>query len=385
MVRPDFAIFSAAFFVALLVVQRPTSIRSALRPLLLMVALPAAYQVFRMGYFAMLVPNTALAKEAGLSRWYQGYLYAWDTLGTYWLFVPFALLGAWLARHLFRRSRTDILLAVLPALAGAIHILYVIKVGGDFMHGRLILPGIFAMLMPVAALPLSPHRATAMLTAAGVVVWAAIAATELRTPYEWRSDHLIADEAWFYRDVSHNKHPVTLEDHAPNKWVGLGAEARRLAESGEAIVTDADKGFAAFPSRQGLPQPTVLLSGISIGLLGYAAGPKVHVVDQMSLADPIGSRFRLEARGQPGHEKQIDPSWAIARFSDPSRRPRDVEGSDLIAAAERALNCGTLDDVIPAITEPMSVSRFVDNLGLAPSATAARFAAQPDAAARELC
>ena len=163
LVRPDFALFSAAFFVALLAVQRPTSVRSALRPLLVMVALPAAYQVFRMGYFAVLVPNTALAKEAGLSRWGQGAAYAWDTLGTYWLFVPLVLLGAWLARRLpdlARRSRTDLLLALLPVLAGALHIAYVIKVGGDFMHGRLMLPGLFALLMPVAALPLSPHRAT---------------------------------------------------------------------------------------------------------------------------------------------------------------------------------------------------------------------------------
>ena len=60
-----------------------------------------------MGYFAMLVPNTALAKEAGLSRWGQGAAYAWDTLGTYWLLVPLALLGAWLARRLPDLARTQ--------------------------------------------------------------------------------------------------------------------------------------------------------------------------------------------------------------------------------------------------------------------------------------
>jgi hypothetical protein len=38
-----------------------------------------------------------------------------------------------------------------------------------------------------------------------------------------------------------------------------------------------------------------------------------------------------------------------------------------------------------AITEPMSVSRFVDNIALSPRATSLRFAADPDAAARELC
>ena len=206
-------IFSAAFFVALLAVQRPTSVRSALRPLLVMVALPAAYQVFRMGYFAVLVPNTALAKEAGLSRWGQGADYAWDTLGTYWLFIPLVLLGAWLTRRLpdlARRSSTDLLLALLPVLAGALHIAYVIKVGGDFMHGRLMLPGLFALLMPVAALPLSPHRATTTATAAAVAIWAAVAATEFRTSYAGVytvSDQGFSDEADALRDQKRRQAP----------------------------------------------------------------------------------------------------------------------------------------------------------------------------------
>jgi arabinofuranosyltransferase len=350
----------------------------------------------------MLVPNTALAKEAGLSRWRQGAAYAWDTLGTYWLLVPLTLLGGWLAwrlPYLTRRSRTDLLLAVLPALAGALHIAYVVKVGGDFMHGRLMLFGLFALLMPVAALPLSPHRATAILLAATVAIWAGIAGSQLRTSYHGTyriSSRGFSDESATYELNSRKNNPVTLEDHKRHALARLGAEAARLAERGAAVFVDQTEGLHEFPTEPGLPQPTIVFAG-GIGMVGYAAGPDVHVIDKLGLADPIASRLRLGQRGRPGHEKELDYAWAIARFSTPDSlsvsiprdcdqcRERRVETRGRVYAAQEALKCGILDEVLEAITEPMSFSRFVDNLGLAPEATAARFAGDPAAAEAELC
>jgi arabinofuranosyltransferase len=121
------------------------------------------------------------------------------------------------------------------------------------------------------------------------------------------------------------------------------------------------------------------------------------VVDKLGLGDPVASRLRLEQRGRPGHEKIMGYAWAIARFSDSVPRPADVDPgcSDClerlpqvraqVPAARRALDCGILSDVIQAVTEPMGPSRFLDNLVLAPRATSARFAADPEAASRELC
>jgi arabinofuranosyltransferase len=348
------------------------------------------------------VPNTALAKEAGLTRWGQGAAYAWDTLGTYWLLVPLLLLGAWLARqlpHLTEGSRARVLLALLPVLAGALHIAYVVKVGGDYMHARLMLAGLFAMLMPVAALPLSPQRTAVPLIAAAVTIWAAVAAIELRTSYAGTnsiSGRGFTDEAAYFTHESGDQNPVTFEDYGQSELAKLGAEAKRRAENGEAVLIGPGEGFGDLPSRPGLQQPTVVFFGI-IGLVGYGAGTDVRIVDLQSLADPVGSRLRLDQRGRPGHEKFMDYAWAIARFSNSTLPLADVEpgcddclqrrldARDRVAAAREALQCGILHDVLVAVTEPMSVSRFLDNLALAPSATATRFAAQPDAAARELC
>ena len=145
LVRPDFAIFSAAFFAALLAVQRPASVRSVLRPLLLAVALPARLPGVPHGVLrAARAQHRRWPRRPGLSRWGQGVAYARDTLDTYWLFVPLVLLGAWLAASP-ARSRPPLPhrppARTASCLAGALHIVYVIKVGGDYMHARLMLPG----------------------------------------------------------------------------------------------------------------------------------------------------------------------------------------------------------------------------------------------------
>ena len=37
--------------------------------------MPVAYQIFRMGYYGLLFPGTALAKDASGSKWPQGFVY----------------------------------------------------------------------------------------------------------------------------------------------------------------------------------------------------------------------------------------------------------------------------------------------------------------------
>ncbi|NUS45803.1 MAG: hypothetical protein HOQ24_19195, partial [Mycobacteriaceae bacterium] len=56
-------------------------------------ALPVGYQIFRMGYYGLPYPNTAVAKEAAGSKWTQGFRYLWDTVDPYWLWLPVALLA----------------------------------------------------------------------------------------------------------------------------------------------------------------------------------------------------------------------------------------------------------------------------------------------------
>ena len=66
------------------------------RRLLIVVAgglLPVAYQVFRMGYYGLLVPGTAIAKDASGSKWSQGFVYLANFNQPYLLWVPLVLLA----------------------------------------------------------------------------------------------------------------------------------------------------------------------------------------------------------------------------------------------------------------------------------------------------
>ena len=74
--------------------------------------LPLAYQIFRMGYYGNLVPNTAIAKEGSSTNFDRGWQYFTDFVDPYWLWIPalallaggYLPLGAVLARAGRRRA-----------------------------------------------------------------------------------------------------------------------------------------------------------------------------------------------------------------------------------------------------------------------------------------
>ncbi len=54
--------------------------------------LPVGYQIFRMGYYGLLFPGTALAKDASGSKWSQGFVYLANFNQPYLLWAPAILL-----------------------------------------------------------------------------------------------------------------------------------------------------------------------------------------------------------------------------------------------------------------------------------------------------
>ena len=76
LVRPELGVDSLVFVGVVLIVDRTgRSWRGQVRILAWAAALPLAYQVFRMGYYGMVVANTAVAKEASLPRVGRGAQY----------------------------------------------------------------------------------------------------------------------------------------------------------------------------------------------------------------------------------------------------------------------------------------------------------------------
>ncbi len=191
-----------------------------------MLALPLAYQLFRMGYFACLVPNTAVAKEAALSYWSHGWIYFKEFEETYQLWVLLLTLvvaeifvGARLWRQ---RERRSTLVVAAPALGGLLYGLYITRMGGDFLHARLLLPGLFALILPVSTLPLREFRVLGLV----LIPWAIVCVGFSEIPHD-NDDLGIERGRLNFILLSKNDHPVTVEDY---KQMGWGIEADNLAK-----------------------------------------------------------------------------------------------------------------------------------------------------------
>ena len=396
LIRPDLALFSIGFGLALIIAVRDAAPRGTpgwewARLAIIAAALPLGYQVFRMGYFAALVPNTAIAKEAAASYWPQGWRYTLDFVGTYALWLPMAVAAVWAAtllRPALRSGGANLALLLAPLLSALVHWLYVTRVGGDFMHGRLLLPTLLGFLLPVATVVIIPvgglrsWRAAVLL---GVGAWAVVCAVSLRVSYPnlgvpgpWG----IADERGFYTYHMKTPNPVYLADYLRHPYV---AEFKtRLLSFQRAVLFNEPDGLAsAAPLAPSVPGSVRVVLGLrNVGVLGYLAGPDVHLTDLLGLADPVAARLTLIERSRPGHEKVLPDAWVVARFGDPEAvRARFPAAAD----AARAMECGDLARLLHAVTDPLTPSRFLANLGAAWSLHRLRIPADPGAAALRFC
>ncbi|MFT4201346.1 hypothetical protein [Gordonia sp. (in: high G+C Gram-positive bacteria)] len=203
LIRPEITLLGALVLVVL--VCSPTTWRMRFGIAAVAGFLPVAYQVFRMGYYAVLVPNPAIAKDASGSKWGQGFKYLSNMFGPYVLLLPviLALIAVgWLlysrrtavpaspapvargrhakpddddavldsvaqiadarptglrARwtrlsHGLRQPKTAVIVVL---VAGLLLSLYWLRQGGDFMHARVLLTPLFILLLPIMVIPVT--------------------------------------------------------------------------------------------------------------------------------------------------------------------------------------------------------------------------------------
>ncbi len=208
LVRPELTLMMVCFLFAWFVLLRP---RRVLVDLVAVFALPVAYEIFRMGYYATVVPNTALAKDAGHLYVSQGWRYAQDFIGAYHLWVTGLILAVVVAVRL--RAQHDRRIAIITAAmiaAAALNAGYIIAIGGDYMHGRLLLPAFFAGALP-ASMSLRKRTFTDFGVAGVAGAWALASVVAFRPPPVNVTTFGVA-EISDWRTVSHAK--VVLDDVA---------------------------------------------------------------------------------------------------------------------------------------------------------------------------
>ena len=392
LVRPDLTIVG---FVALLAVWWVRRSRGWELVWLLVgfFALPFAYEVFRAGYYGTLVPNTALAKDSGGTYWSQGWNYLVDLVATYWLVVPLAAIAV--AAVLVVRSRAprpDLVVMLAMPVAGLLHALYIVESGGDYLHARLLLPSLFAIVAPFAVVPWRPRYFAAL----GVVgVWALVAVAFLRPTLHDAlvpiTEYNVADGRALMSDLTKPGHrPVLSTDFAFTD----GALAERLqARGARALVITGGP-----PLLHATPKRTTLLAQAS-GVSGYRAGPDVLVQESNSLGDPVGSRMTTTpGSNHPGHRKRETWPWLLAlttrpgvedtldirKFDSSPFKPPPLD-PDAVRAARHALRCGALAEVRAATRDPLTVGRFWSNLTGAVARTRLVVPRDPFAAERKFC
>jgi arabinofuranosyltransferase len=408
LVRPELALMGGLALVMMLIAARGWRRRT-----LIVVAgglLPVAYQIFRMGYYGLLVPGTALAKDASGNKWSQGWVYLANFDEPYLLWVPALLLGVlallllitrsrpwWIRRsapygysRLARMVQSPPAVVLFMLFSGLLQAVYWIRQGGDFMHGRVMLTPLFCLLAPVAVIPvllpdgtkfsrgtgyqLAGVTSVLWLAVVGWSLWAANApgmgADATRVTYTG-----IVDERRFYSQATGNPHPLTAADYLDYPRMRAVLVALNNTPDGALLLPSGnydqwDVVPAAPPPPDMPPEQRKAYIGphtvffTNLGMLGMNVGLDVRVIDQIGLANPLAAHTARLTDGRIGHDKNLFPDWAVAEgpfLKKPPYIPPYLD-QDWIAQAQEALKCPATDAMLTSIRGPMGPRRFLSNV-----------------------
>nr|WP_260765408.1 flagellar motor control protein ZomB [Mycobacterium sp. SMC-4] len=405
LVRPELALVGGAALVMLLMAAPDWR-----RRMVILVAgglLPVAYQIFRMGYYGLLVPGTAVAKDASGAKWDQGLSYLANFNQPYLLWAPAVLLiglaamvmllrgrPAWVNRRApagtgrwARIVQNPTAVVVFMLASGLLQALYWVRQGGDFMHGRVLLTPLFCLLAPISVVPLMLPDKSRMARGAGylfagaaALLWVAVAGWALwaanssgmgadatRVTYSG-----IVDERRFYAQATGHPHPLTAADYLDYPRMRSVLTAIDNTPDGALLLPagnyDQWDVVPAIPPPPELRTPgyigphTVFFT--NLGMLGMNVGLDVRVIDQIGLANPVAAHTERLTNGRIGHDKNLFPDWAVAEgpfLKEPPYIPQYLD-EDWIRQAEAALKCPETQAMLDARRAPMGPRRFLSNL-----------------------
>ncbi|QQU96234.1 hypothetical protein J3S22_08890 [Corynebacterium aurimucosum] len=374
LVRPEFALYGGLAGLLLLAAHR--NWKAWLCILGAALPIPAGYQFFRMGYYGLLTPHTAVAKSASSSAWDSGLNYLQDFIGPYALYLPVLVLAGaalWTFRAQLRPAalRSSTTVTYLMVGAAAVHVLYVLRVGGDFMHGRMLLLPLFAALLPVFVMPLK--ELVSALAAVFCAVWAVVIVLRGH-PMDWEAYEQplsIVDERDFWTYATNREAgypPRSAKDYLGMKFMRGYEEAGEKLVDGDALATiyveDEEKdllNWLTVPREPGMDEPpTVYL--VNLGMTSMNAPLNVRVLDTIGLATPLAARMPREEGGRVGHDKHLDVEWQAAQTGADIEYLPPWYDKDKTRQARAALASPEVQELIASYSEPLTRERFLKNL-----------------------
>ncbi|MFI7115136.1 arabinofuranosyltransferase [Amycolatopsis sp. NPDC049868] len=365
LVRPDLALFSVVAMAGLLVLTW-RGWRHIVLPLAAAAVLPVVYQVFRMGYYGLITPNTALVKEASEALWDSGWAYFGDFTDPYLLWIPVAaclLAGVALVWRKSVNRRVVVLVAV-PLVGAILLAAYVVRVGGDFMHGRMLLPATFCLLLPVMVIRVTK---LAFVPVVAVAVWAVVAGGWLRTPYAGLEEpiderEVIADERAAYVAASGTEHPILASDFRLFAEMADDARKQLAAQQTPAVHVYAEStGWVAYPSANGRD----VFTYFNIGGPGMLLPLDAWVHDPIGLANPVAAHSTTIPGRRIGHSKFAGSNWEVAGLADGTTEELAAQGQykqDNLDAIRKTLTCPHNQEMLDSVRAPLTFERFWENL-----------------------
>ncbi len=234
------------------------------------------YFVWRWQYYGDLLPNTYYAKSGDLSYWRQGIVYLWASglACGLWALLPLALHAVWRRpRHLLTRFA---IFGVIP------YVVYVAKIGGDFMLARLLVPvlPVFAVLAERGYRDiLTEGKQLPRWISVGLLA-CAVVPTHL---IGWRSvKWYLSDERTFFAVTQFWPEVTHLRMERVLAYRDIEAHGARP-----------------------------LVGDFMVGLAGYDSD--LPMVDELGLTDRTVAHQPLARRGRPGHEKIASVAYLRSR------------------------------------------------------------------------
>jgi arabinofuranosyltransferase len=265
----------------------------ALRTILLAFTPFIAWELFSLFYYGFLFPNTAYAKlNTGIPMGQlvkQGVVYlirssVFDPL----LFI--ILMSAVLLVVVLQDWKS------LPLLLGMVlYVAYVVRVGGDFMAGRfLTAPFLIAVILLVRNIPSS-----AKLLYVGIFLVVVLLG------------FLVPNSRWYVINSSLPLNDITNPSGIIDEYDFYASASGLINFQRNVIMPNSDLTHKGLLAQQSHDKVAVYNA---IGYIGYAAGPHVHVLDNLAVGDPLLARLPLSpfelSNWRIGHfQRAIPPGY----------------------------------------------------------------------------
>jgi len=291
--RPDFGVFYLFLLLYLIYLKIKGSINykrlfvffiSAFIPNLI-------YEIFRMGYYGALFPNPFYTKSAIGSHFSYGLQYLMDFFeGNLSALILLFVITSFIISFLKKEQLSNRLILF---FLGIIHIFFVIRGGGDFMHGRFLLPGFLLISLSSDGFEyLFTKKRIRIITTISILIifFIGLNTKPIQKRGKIYNKYGISDERYSY--YKNEKIPLKyiFKENLIFMWKNIGINYHNLSKSFIKPIKIAYK---------------------NVGFLGFYAGEKVYVLDKLGLTDPVVSRIKIKVRGRPGHEKHSPFAYLV--------------------------------------------------------------------------